>query len=415
MSRPPGGAPQGTSVPARALGGREVAIHGVVAPGFEAVREAFTANFTERGEVGAACAVVRRGEPVVDLGGGVRDRATLAPWESDTLVLVFSTTKGLAAMAVAVAHARGLFDLDERVAAYWPAFAAAGKDRVTVRQLLAHQAGLCAVDEPLTPATLADLDALAAILARQPPAWEPGARHGYHAITLGFYEGELLRRVDPAHRSLGRFFREEVARPLGVEFHIGLPPDLPARRLATVEMFEPYWLLSGLDRDSWRFLVAMLRPGTLTHRAFANPRVRTAVEFAGPAYRGVELPAVNGYGVVRDIARAYGALATGGGALGLGERTLEELRRPADPPSGGIRDAVLLVETRFGFGYLKPSPAFRFGLGEAAFGTMGAGGSFGFADPDAGLGFAYAMNRMGFHVWSDPREEALREAVYRCL
>jgi CubicO group peptidase (beta-lactamase class C family) len=392
-----------------------VAICGAVARGFEPVRDAFVANFAGRGEVGAACAAFRRGERVVDLWGGLRDRLTGAPWETDTLVLVFSTTKGLSAMAMALAHSRGLFDLDERVAAYWPEFAAAGKERVTVRQLLAHQAGLCAVDEPLTAATLADLDAVAAIVAGQRPAWEPGTRHGYHALTLGFYEGELLRRVDPAHRSLGRYFREEVAAPLGIEFHIGLPPSVPESRLATVEMLHPLSLLAGLDRDSWRVLLAVLRPGSLTARAFSNPKVRRPAEFAAPAFRGVEFPAVGGYGVVRDIARAYGVLATGGRELGLAPGTLEELRTAARLPTQGTRDAVLLVDTRYAFGYLKPSPAFRFGRGEAAFGTMGAGGSFAFADPDAGLGFAYAMNRMGFHVWSDPREQALRDAVYRCL
>ena len=409
------GAPLGTSVPAAALGGRPVPLHGAVAPGFEPVGEAFARNFAERGEVGAACAVWRRGEKVVDLWGGLRDRVSRAPWEEDTLVLVFSTTKGLSAMAMAVAHARGLFDLDERVADYWPEFAQAGKESVTVRQLMAHQAGLCAVDEPITAATLADLDAVGAIVARQRLAWEPGARHGYHALTLGFYEGELLRRVDPAHRSLGRFFHEEVAARLGIEFHIGLPAGIPETRLATVEMFRPLSLLRDLDRDSWRFLLALLRPGSLTARAFGNPKVRRPEDFAAPAFRGVEIPAVGGYGVVRDIARAYGVLATGGAELGLGPRTLEELRTPARPPSLGTRDAVLLVDTRYAFGYLKPSPAFRFGRGEGAFGTMGAGGSFAFADPEAGVGFAYAMNRMGFHVWSDPRERALREALYRCL
>jgi CubicO group peptidase (beta-lactamase class C family) len=392
-----------------------VPLHGTVAPGFEPVGEAFARNFAERGEVGAACAVWRRGEKVVDLWGGVRDRASLAPWEEDTLVLVFSTTKGLAAMAMAVAHARGLFDLGERVATYWPEFAQAGKERVTVRQLVSHQAGLCAVDEPLTAATLADLDAVAAIIARQRPAWEPGTRHGYHALTLGFYEGELLRRVDPAHRSIGRFFREEVAAPLGIEFHIGLPADVPASRLATVEMFQFLWLLRGLDRDSWRVLRAMVTPGSLTWRAFSNPKVRRPEEFAAPSFRGMEFPAVGGYGVVRDIARAYGVLATGGVELGIGPRTMAELRTSAKPPSAGTRDAVLLVDTRYAFGYLKPSPTFRFGNGEEAFGTMGAGGSFAFADPEAGVGFAYAMNRMGFHIWSDPRERSLREAIYRCL
>ena len=412
---PAPGAPQETSFSAAALGGRPVPLHGTVSPGFESVREEFARNFADRGEVGAACAVWRRGEKVVDLWGGLRDRASLAPWEEDTLVLVFSTTKGLAAMALAVAHARGLFDLDERVAAYWPEFAQAKKERVTVRQLVSHQAGLCAVDVPLTGAALADLDEVAAIIARQRPAWEAGARHGYHALTLGFYEGELLRRVDPAHRSLGRFFREEVAAPLGIEFHIGLPADVPVERLATVEMFQPLWLLRGLDRDSWRVLRAMLTPGSLTRRAFSNPKVRRSEEFAAPSFRGVEFPAVGGYGVVRDIARAYGVLATGGAALGIGPRTLAELRTSAAAPSGGTRDTVLLVDTRYAFGYLKPSPAFRFGSGEEAFGTMGAGGSFAFADPEAGVGFAYAMNRMGFHIWSDPRERSLREAVYRCL
>ncbi len=390
-------------------------LQGAVEPGFEPVREAFARNFAERGEVGAACAAYRHGELVVDLWGGLRDRGSRAPWVEDTLVLVFSATKGLSAMAMAVAHARGLFDLDERVAAYWPEFAQQGKAQVTVRRLLAHQAGLCAVDIPLTPHLLGDFDALAEVLACQRPAWEPGTRHGYHALTLGFYEGELLRRVDPAHRSLGRFFRDEVARSLGVEFHIGLPAEIPESRLAKVEMFGPLWLLRGLDRDSWRVLLAMLTPGSLTRRAFANPKVRRPEEFAAPSFRSVEFPAVGGYGVVRDIAKAYGVLATGGAALGLGSGTLAALRTPAPAPSRGTRDAVLLVDTRYAFGYLKPSPAFRFGSGEGAFGTMGAGGSFAFADPEAGVGFAYAMNRMGFHVWSDPRERALREALYRCL
>lgn len=390
-------------------------VHGTVAPGFEPVRDEFARNFAARDEVGAACTVYLRGEPVVDLWGGLRDRAAGAPWDADTLVLVFSTTKGLAAMAMAVAHSRGLFDLDERVAAYWPEFAQGGKGRITVRQLLAHQAGLCAIDTPLTPATLHDLDALAAILARQRPAWEPGTRHGYHALTLGFYESELLRRVDPLRRSLGVFFRDEVARPLGIEFHIGLPPDIPASRLAAIESFRPLSLLFHLDRDSWRMVLAYFRPGSLTARAFGNPRVGRPSDFNGPAFRGVEFPAAGGFGVVRDIARAYGVFATGGRELGISARTLKELRTPAPPPSPGHLDAVLRADTRFAFGYLKPSSAFRFGSGDAAFGTMGAGGSFAFADPDVGLGFAYAMNRMGFQVWSDPREQALREAVYRCL
>ena len=390
-------------------------IRGTVAPGFEAVRDVFARNFAERHEVGAACAVYLGGEPVVDLWGGLRDRAAGTRWEADTLVLVFSATKGLAAMAMAVAHSRGFFDLDERVAAYWPEFAQNGKDRVTVRQLLAHQVGLCAIDTPLTPATLRDLDALAGTLARQRPAWEPGSRHGYHALTLGFFESELLRRVDPHHRSLGVFFHDEVARPLGIEFHIGLPAHFPTNRLAAIEPFRPLFSLPQFDRDTWRFVRAWLRPGSLTRRALGNPRVARASDFDGPAFRDVEVPSVLGFGVVRDIAKAYGVLATGGRELGLAAATMAELRASAPPPSPGHLDAVLRADTRFAFGFLKPSPAFPFGSGDTAFGSMGAGGSFAFADPDKGLGFAYAMSRMGFQVWSDPRERALREAVYRCL
>ena len=197
-------------------------VKGDVDEGFGQVAEVFRANFTDRHEIGAACAVYREGKKVVDLWGGYRNGITKAPWEENTIVPVASTTKGMAAMAVAVAHSRGLIDFDERVAAYWPEFAAAGKEQVTVRQLLSHQAGLCAIDTPLELSDLADLDRMAAVLASQAPAWPPGTRQGYHGISLGWYEGELIRRVDPQERSLGRFFAEEIGL-LSVSSSIGLP------------------------------------------------------------------------------------------------------------------------------------------------------------------------------------------------
>jgi CubicO group peptidase (beta-lactamase class C family) len=209
-------------------------IAGRVSSGFERVGDAFVENFTRRGELGGACCVFPRGEKVVDLWGGVRHAATGEPWEEDTMVLVHSATKGLAAMAMAVAHSRGWLDYDERVAAYWPEFAQQGKGRITVRQLLAHQAGLYALDVPVDRALVADLDRLAAVLARQKPAWEPGTRQAYHAITLGFYEGELLRRIDPGHRTLGQFFHDEIAGPLGLDVYIRLPESIPEARLATL-------------------------------------------------------------------------------------------------------------------------------------------------------------------------------------
>ena len=209
-----------------------VEIHGFVSSGYEAVREAFAENFVRRREVGAACCVYHRGEKVVDLWGGVRNKATGEPWEEDTMALVYSATKGLAAMTLALAHSRGWLDYDALVCKYWPEFAQNGKEKITVRQLLAHQAGLFAFDEPVDRSVVANLDRLAEVMARQKPAWEPGTRQAYHAITLGFYESELLRRIDPQHRSLGQFFQDEIATPLGLDFYIRLPESIPDSRLA---------------------------------------------------------------------------------------------------------------------------------------------------------------------------------------
>src|SRR5512145_795418 len=213
-----------------------VAIHGFVNRDYEPVREAFAENFVRRREVGAACCVYHKGEKVVDLWGGVRNKATGEPWEEDTMALVYSATKGLAAMTLAIAHSRGWLNYDELVCKYWPEFAQNGKEKITVRQLLAHQAGLFALDEPVDKNVVADLDQLAVVLARQRPAWEPGTRQAYHAITLGYYEGELLRRIDPQHRSLGQFFQDEIAAPLGLDFYIRLPEAIPNSRLAPLEL-----------------------------------------------------------------------------------------------------------------------------------------------------------------------------------
>ncbi len=388
---------------------------GYVAPGFERVREVFLENFRARGEIGAACAVELRGERVVDLWGGVRDHTTGAPWEPDTRVIVFSTTKGMSGLALAVAHSRGLFEYDERVSAYWPEFSQHDKGSVTVRQLLSHQAGLPAVDEPFDAAKLSDLDGVARALAAQRPAWEPGTKHGYHAITIGWYEGELLRRVDPRRRTLGQFFADEVAAPLGLDFTIGLPESVPSARVAKVKGFHPTELLLHMHTLPPRFVLSLLNPRSLASRAFRNPRLPRPEDFDTPALRRVEIPASNGYGSARAIARAYGVFATGGAELGLRKDTLDALARVATPPSDGSHDVILQIETKYSAGFMKPGPLCEFGTSDTAYGTQGAGGSFGFADPDLGLGFGYVMNRMGFHVADDPREKALRDATYACV
>lgn len=393
----------------------EQTIQGHVAPGFEEVRQEFERNLTDRGDVGAACAIYHKGRVVADLWGGLRDDVTGEPWREDTMVLVFSTTKGLASMCLAIAHSRGWLDYDRPVAAYWPEFAQAGKQDITVRQLLAHQAGLCAIDEPLTLEKLGDLDGLAEILARQKPICPPGLRNAYHAVSLGFYMGELLRRVDPDHRSLGRFFQDQIARLLGLEFHIGLPANVPECRLARVRMFKRYQLLLHMNTLPPKLVLSYMNPWSLPARTFNNPSLKPFDVVNSREYLSVESPAGNGIGTVRSIARAYSAMATGGQELGIRPKTLAELTAPPACPAEGFYDHVLKFETCFHLGFARPYHVSHFSPNGRAFGMAGLGGSFGFADPDAQVGFAYAPNKLGFYLHDDPRETALRKAMYRCL
>jgi CubicO group peptidase (beta-lactamase class C family) len=390
-------------------------IQGFARPGYEAVADEFRANITDGTEVGAACAVVVGGELVVDLWAGQRDPARGLAWEEHTLVNMFSTTKGVSSIAVAHAHSRGLFDYDQPVARYWPEFAESGKDKVTVRQLLSHQAGLCAIDEPMDLALLADPDRVATAIAKQAPAWTPGDMHGYHGLSLGWYESELIRRVDPQHRTIGRYFADEIARPLGLEFYIGLPEDIPSSQVAVLQAAHYRTrMVLNIRKLPWRFVRGFLTKGSITERSFANPAVLGQPErYNDREMMRIELPAANGIGTVRSVAIAYGDLAHGAPILGIDEQTLDALRLPAADPRLGRMDQVLRTETRFSLGYCKPWPGFEFGS-PLAFGTPGAGGSFGFADPQLGMGFAYAMNRMDFYLVDDPRERRLREAATTC-
>jgi CubicO group peptidase (beta-lactamase class C family) len=390
-------------------------IGGSVAPGFEEVRREFERNFSDRRELGAACAAYVAGEKVVDLWGGVRDARDGSPWEEDTLVLVYSTSKGLSAMTLALAHSYGWLDYDEPVVRYWPEFGQAGKGNVTMRQLLGHEAGLPVIDEPLDAAVLADFDRLASIIARQHPFWEPGTRHGYHGVSLGWYEGELIRRVDPAHRTLGRFFAEELAAPLNLDVHFGLPEDVPRERLARIERVRPLKAVPQLRHLPRRMVFAMANPRSVSARTFANPRLGNLAALDRSEYRRLEFPAGGAVGTARAIARAYAAFARPGGPGGPTDRTFEELIRFPSPPPGGWFDEVLKVDTAFSLGFARPLNKFRFGSSERAFGHPGAGGSFAFADPDREVGFAYVMNRLGFRLNDDPREKALRDALYRSL
>lgn len=383
-------------------------IDGEVAAGYGAVADEFRRNFAERKELGAAIAVVRDGELVVDLWGGHRDKRRMRPWERDTLVTVFSTTKGMAAAAMAVAHSRGLFELDTPVASYWREFAEAGKDDVTVRQLLEHEAGLPVIDQALDLQIIGDHDRFGAILAAQAPKWPPGSAQGYHAQSLGWFESQLLRRVDPMSRTIGRFFAEEVAAPLGVEFHIGLPESVDRGRIATFTGGTRVGQALHARQVPWPVLRRMLNPVGMTVKAFTNPKAITKLtDINKPELLDVELPSVNGTGTARSLAQVYGDLATGGARLSVDRRTLDELERPKAPGP----DRIFGIESAFRFGFMKRFPILPFGSSEKAYGHTGSGGSFAFADPDTGTGYAYVMNRAGYSLPTDPREIALRKAV----
>lgn len=387
-------------------------VQGDVDEGYGEVADEFRRNFTERKELGAACAIVRDGSLVVDLWGGHRDKKRTKPWERDTLVTVFSTTKGMSAVAMAVAHSQGSFDLDERVAVYWPEFAQAGKDAITVRQLLGHEAGLAVIDQPLDVAILGDLDRLGAVLAAQKPSWTPGSAHGYHAQSMGWYESQLLCRVDPAGRTIGRYFADEVAAPLDVEFHIGLPSSVSRDRVATFLPGRTAGMLLHVREVPFPLLRRMLNPMSLTFKAFMNPKALTkAQDINKPELLEIELPSVNGTGTARALATVYGDLATGGAKLGLKPETVAELERP-QPPS---TDRIFGIQSAFRFGFMKPFPILPFGSSARAYGHTGVGGSFAYADPDAGIGYAYVMNRPGYGVPTDPREIALRESLERAI
>ena len=390
-----------------------VEVQGQIAPGFERVRDAFAENFARRNELGGACCAYHGGQKVVDLWGGRRNAQTLEPWEQNTMVVVHSATKGLAAMTLAIAHSRRWLDYDERVSTYWPEFGHNGKQEITVRQLLAHQAALFAFDEPVDRSTVADLDRLAAVMARHRPAWPPGTRQAYHGLTLGFYEGELMRRVDPRHRTLGQFFQDEIATPLGEGFYIRLPEDIPNDRLATLS--PPSRLQMFTRFRPLRLLFEGLNPRSNISRALAvNPGTSVYFDDQRVYARNLEVPAGGGVGTARAIAHAYWVFANGGHELGLRQETLDLLAAPAVPPTHGFYDECLKGDVQFSLGFMKSSDSWRFG-GPRSFGSPGTGGALGFADPDARIGYGYVTSRMGTTFTGDPRDVALRQALYAAI
>lgn len=396
-------------------------VEGFVAPGFEPVADIFIDNFKSRGEIGASTCVVVGGETKVDLWGGLADRSARRAWGRDTISIVFSATKGATALCAHMLASRGALDIDAPVRELWPEFARHGKERVTARMMLDHSAGVPALRAAVTPDGPFDWTYMTDRLADEEPFWEPGVRNGYHGLTIGWTVGELVRRL--SGRSLGTFFRDEVAQPLGLDFWIGLPEALEPRvapmipYVYTAAQSKTPFMQALRDRSSiaslFYFNCGKWRSGANTREAHA-----------------AELPAANGISNARGLAGLYAPLANGGR---LGSTTLVDaatLARMGEVSMATHDDATLRVPTRFALGYMKAMDNRRrvagpelFGdasvdsllIGRTAFGHVGAGGSLGFADPECGLSFGYTMNRMGPGLLMNARGQNLVDAAYRCL
>jgi CubicO group peptidase (beta-lactamase class C family) len=375
-------------------------IGGWVEADFEPVLDAFAENFDTRGEVGAAVCVYRDGHPVVDLWGGLADAQTGRPWESDSVVLVYSSTKGVTSVCANLLIERGVLDPAAPVAQYWPEFAAGGKGAITVAQLLSHQAGLPMVEGTFTLEEALSWDPMVHALAGQEPIWPPGTRHGYHMRTFGWLVGELVRRADG--RTVGTFLREEIAAPLGLDFWIGLPETVEPR---VARLVPP-------ERDLGA-LLEQLGGELLLASVFSNPSGLFGYNemWNTRALHAAELPSSNGIGDARALARLYASCI--GGVDGV--RTLQ----PATVTAATLeqacgKDEVLMVESCFGLGFML-GRSFGAANPATAFGHAGAGGSLSFADPATGLAFGYVMNDLRFDPNGDPRSEELVRATYRAL
>ena len=393
-------------------------IHGEVAPGFEKVREAFEANFTQHGDVGAAFALYKDGVKVVDLWGGVADEESGRPWEEDTLQLVYSTTKGVTAAAAHLLAQRGELDFDAPVAEYWPEFKANGKENIPVRWLLSHRAGLPVLDEPLTAEQIYAWDPIVDALAAKKPEWEPGTTHGYHAVTYGNLVGEVVKRI--SGKSIGQFVADEVVGPLGAEFYIGLPEEHESRMATmitaslgvTEEQRDTFknFDISTLPEEVRPIVQAFLDPTSMSSRALSGIS-STPMDPNSRAMHAAEMPAANGICTARGLARFYaGLVSVVDGVRLLNDDTIAN----ATVEQSNGTDAVLMIPTRFGLGYFLPSSYSEL-MGDKSFGHSGAGGSLGLADPETKIGFGYVMNKMQLNLGGDNRTTSLIDAIKASL
>ncbi|MGZ5913148.1 MAG: serine hydrolase domain-containing protein [Reyranella sp.] len=392
--------------------------NGLCKPGFERVAEAFKKNFDSNGEIGASVCLTVGGETVLDLWGGIANPKTGTAWTKDTVSIVFSCTKGATALCAHVLASRGKLDLDAPVVELWPEFGQHGKEHVTTRMMLDHSSAVPALRAPVKDSGPFEWDYMTTRLADEVPFWPPGTRNGYHGFTFGWTVGEMVRRA--SGRSLGTFFREEVAKPLGLDFWIGLPEEIESRVAPitpyvykAADAVTPFMRDLGTDKQSIASLFFFNVGGWRTKGANARES------------HAAEIGAANGVTNARGLAGMYAPLANGGGNLVDGKT----LARMGEVSMATHDDATLRIPTRFALGFMKSMDnrqrslgARLFGedvdsviLGSAAFGHVGAGGSLGFADPAAGLSFGYTMNRMGPGLLMNERGQALVDAAYLSL
>jgi CubicO group peptidase (beta-lactamase class C family) len=394
-------------------------VNGFVAPDWEPVHEVFTQTIDSKQDVGAAVSLFHRGQCVIDLVGGYFDKESTKPYDHDTLQLVFSTTKGVTAIAVAMCVERGLLSYQEPVALFWPEFAAAGKEHATVAQLLSHQVGLYTVDGPITLAEALDWNIVTQRLAATAPAFPIGSTHGYHALTFGWLAGELIRRVDG--RNIGRFIAEEIANPLGVEIYVGLPELLEPR----VSPLNTGWPRATnepaptqtMDPAVKEFMDKILGPNTLGGKALSlNGAFSVAGGFNRREIHAAEIPAANGITNARSVAKMYAAtMGEVQGAHGpvrlVSPETMIAMSTTVTPR--GEADLCLVIPTSFGMGFMTHNDFIPYS-GPGTFGHPGAGGSMSFADPSRDMSFSYVMNRMGEALVGDQRSARLIAAAVRC-
>ena len=387
-------------------------IEGEFDPKFEGVASAFLENFEQREEVGASVCVTLEGRTVVDLWGG-KVAVDGGPWKHDTISIIFSATKGAAALCAHMAADRGQLDLDAPVKRYWPKFEQAGKEGALVSMMLDHSVGLPHVRTTIKKGGFYDYDYMVELLEREEPFWKPGTRNGYHGITLAWTAGEMVHRS--TGRRLGKFFQEEVAGPLGLDFAIGLPENREGRVAPMI-----YAPVTDEVRNSRISQAAINEKDSATHYFMFN---MGGFNVNSREAHAAEIGSANGISNARGLAGMYAPLANGGEINGKRLVSRDTLQRMALCSVATHEDATLRIPTRFSLGFMKAMDNRRLEnsahcsllIGEPAFGHVGAGGSLGFADPECRMSFGYTMNKMGFGILMNARGQSLVDAAYRAL